>query len=266
MSRTKKNKNEVNDLITSAAASGVVTPDTSQLITGNLGGMIIAGAGGIDAEDIYASDVTLVTLLIDASSSIAYAKLEQAVRDGQNALVDALANSKEAGGILLAQWKFNSSQSVIHSYVGVSDATRLDHKSYRGAGSTVLYDAWFDACAANVAYAQQLRDGGTPCRSVVVVITDGDDTASQRTLRDCAKISRDLLASEQFVLAFVGVGDEVDFRAIAKGMGIPDDCVAVQKNATASTLRKVFNMVSQSAIRASQGLINPGSNAGFFQP
>ena len=49
-------------------------------------------------------------------------------------------------------------------------------------------------------------------------------------------------------------------------MGVPDGCVLVQKQATPSALRQVFRMVSQSAIRASQGLVQPGANAGFFVP
>src|SRR5262249_12323742 len=140
----------------------------------------------------------------------------------------------------------------------------LDKKNYQGCGSTRLYDTWCDALAANIAYAQQLRGSGTPCRSIVVVITDGEDCGSTRKVSDCARLSRDLLASEQVILAFVGVGNETDFRRVARQMGIPDGCVAVQKDATGSGLRKVFQMVSQSAIRASQGKVQPGVNAGFF--
>ena len=130
----------------------------------------------------------------------------------------------------------------------------------------MLYDAWCDALAANVAYAQQLRDGGTPCRSVVVVITDGEDVGSGRRPVECKQLSQDLLGSEQFILGFVGVGREADFCQVARNMGIPSGCIMVQKNSTPSALRQVFQMVSQSAIRASQGLVKPGVNAGFFQP
>lgn len=49
-------------------------------------------------------------------------------------------------------------------------------------------------------------------------------------------------------------------------MGVPDGCVLVQRDATASALRKAFQLVSQSAIRASQGMIRPGAAAGFFTP
>ena len=47
---------------------------------------------------------------------------------------------------------------------------------------------------------------------------------------------------------------------------VPDGCISVQAQATPGAIRKVFRMVSQSAIRASQGLVVPGQNAGFFAP
>lgn len=257
---------KLRNLFTGAVGAGVLSQKTSTMLSGHLGNVVVAGAAGTDMEDIEATDVTLVTLLIDASSSIAFANLEQAVRDGQAELLASFGGSKEKDNILIALWTFNSSVDVVHSYVPVDDATKLDQKSYRGTGYTRLYDGWCDALAANVAYAQQLRDSGTPVRSVVVVITDGEDTGSRRKARHCKSLSEDLLRSEQFVLAFVGVGEEARFRRIAKSMGVPDGCVEVQKQATPSGLRQVFQMVSRSAIRASQGQIKPGANAGFFKP
>jgi uncharacterized protein YegL len=257
---------DVAGLLAGAVANGTLSAQSSSLITGNLGKVVIAGAAGKALEDIVASDVTLITVLIDASSSIKDRRLEQAVRDGQNHLIDAFAGAKQKDAILMALWTFSSNLDVLHSYLPVTDAVRLDPNNYRGNGSTRLYDTWCDALAANVAYAQRLRDGGTPCRSVVVVITDGEDVGSKRTSGDCARLSSDLLASEQFVLAFVGVGKDVDFHGVAWSMGVPDGCVLVQRDATATTLRKAFQLVSQSAIRASQGKIQPGAAAGFFTP
>lgn len=266
MTKKTLTPDEATALIASATTKGVITPNTSTLITGNLGGLVLAGAAGKDLEDITASDVTLVTVLIDASSSIGDRGLEQAVRDGQNALIDAFSGAKERDSILLACWTFSSKMDVLHSYVPVDEATRLDAKNYRAAGATVLYDTWCDALAANVAYAQRLRDGGTPTRSVVVVVTDGEDVGSARNAGQCARLSKDLLASELFTLAFVGVGTDVDFHAVAKAMGVPDGCVLVQKDATPTGLRRTFQLVSRSAIRASQGKIQPGAAAGFFAP
>jgi len=226
MPHSTVSQSSLSNLFASATSAGVISAGTQSLLTGHLGQVVIAGAAGKALEEIVATDVTLITVIIDASSSIAYSRLEQAVRDGQQAMLDAFAGSKEADAILVACWTFNSDVKVLHSYVPVDEADRLTRKNYRGSGCTVLYDAWCDALAANVAYAQSLRDGGTPCRSVVVLITDGEDTGSKRRPKDCKQLSQDLLASEQFILGFVGVGKEVNFRQVARNMGIPPGCIA----------------------------------------
>ena len=172
------------------------------LITGNLGAVVIAGAAGKAAEDIVASDVLLVTLLVDASSSIHARGLEDAVREGANMLVDSLAATRERDSVLMALWTFNDDTRVVHSYVGLDDVTRLDKTNYSGVGCTRLFDTWCDALTANVVYAQRLRDSGTPCKSIVVVVTDGEDVGSKRRAADCNRLSAQLLASEQFTLAF----------------------------------------------------------------
>lgn len=266
MANNPMTPDEATSLFTSAATKGVISPQTSTLITGNLGNLVLAGAAGKALEDITASDVTLVTVLIDASSSIGDRGLAHAVREGQNALLDAFAGAKDRDAVLLACWTFCGSMDVIHSYVPVPDATRFDAKNYRPGGSTALYDTWCSALAANVAYAQRLRDGGTPARSVVVVVTDGEDVGSKQTAAHCARISRDLLASELFTLALVGVGSDVNFEHVARSMGIPAGCILWEKDATPSGLRRAFQLVSRSAVRASQGKIQPGAAAGFFVP
>ena len=60
-------------------------------ITGNLGSVVVAGAAGKALEDITASDVTLITLLVDRSSSIGDRRLTVAVREGQLVGADYLS-------------------------------------------------------------------------------------------------------------------------------------------------------------------------------
>jgi hypothetical protein len=259
-------EDDVVQLLNAARDAGVLKSATASAVTGNLGALVIAGAAGRALEDITSSEVTLFTVLIDASGSIAQRNLELAVREGQHALLDALGATRERDSILLALWTFNNDLRVLHGYLPVGDATRLDARSYRAVGGTRLYDGWCDALVANVAYAQRLRDGGTPCKSVVVVVTDGEDTSSSRLISECARLSKDVLASELFTLAFVGLGDESSFEKVADGMGVPAGNVLVQKQATPQGLRKAFALVSRSAVRASQGRVQPGATQGFFAP
>ena len=65
-------------------------------------------------------------------------------------------------------------------------------------------------------------------------MTDGEGCGSKRTPADCARISRDLLASELFTLALVGVGTDVNFEHLAKSMGIPPGCILWERDATPS--------------------------------
>lgn len=258
--------NQVADLMQRAALDGTLSAQSQSALSGSLGPLVIAGAAGMQVDDIVAQEVTLMTLLVDQSSSIAGAGLEDAVRRGHKAMLEAFSKAKERDAILCALWTFHHEAKVVHSYVPVQDATRLDKKNYRAGGTTHLYDTWCDALASNVAYAQQLRDNGTPCRSIVVVLTDGYDVGSAKSAATCRQLSEDLLRSEQFVLAFVGVGQDADFKRVAKAMGIPERSTLVERNATESGLRQAFDLVSRSAIRVSQGQISPGAQTGFFSP
>lgn len=257
-------KNDLAGLFTDAQDEGVISGASASIITGSMDDLVIAGADGTDSDELEADEIMLFTMLVDSSSSIAYRKLEGAVRSGYNTMLDALAGSREADSILTALWTFESSAKVVHSYVPVDDATRLDTGNYRGSGCTALYDTWVKALQANLAYAQSLRNVGNTVRSVVVVLTDGEDVGSRLRPTDCATLSRDLLGSEQFILAFVGVGNETDFCGVALSMGVPDGSILVQKDATPSGLRATFALVSRSAIRASQGQVNAGPQQGFF--
>jgi hypothetical protein len=166
-------------------------------------------------------------------------------------MVKSFVDSKQRDSILLGQWRLYDPKPY-HSYLPVSQATLLDASNYRAdAPSTPLYDRWIDAVTANVAYAQQLRAAGTPVRSICVVLTDGGDNSSTHRATDCLKLNTDLLKSEQFVLAFIGIGDAAEFKRIAKSMGIPAGSVLVA-GSSASEMRRVFRLLSQSVIRASQ--------------
>ncbi len=219
----------VEELIAAAIADGASWPPHA--ITGNLGSVVVAGAPPARrSEDITASDVTLlITLLVDASW------LDSRSPDSRPRCATArtcssiaFAGSKERDAVLMALWTFNAEAKVLHGYLPVDEAVRLDVKSYRGAGATCLYDTWCDGSARRErrVRAAAARPERIPCRSVVVVVTDGEDVGSRRTRPRTERASRATCwRLEQFTLAFVGVGQAVDFEAVAAAMGVPKGCV-----------------------------------------
>src|SRR5262249_26445540 len=84
-------KLDLQALFSRAQAGGTLSPATSTLLSGNLGALVIAGAAGMAADDIRASDVTLITLAIAVSSCSASRSLEQAVCGGQRLLLGSFA-------------------------------------------------------------------------------------------------------------------------------------------------------------------------------
>lgn len=261
---SKMTKATVKSVFADACAEGVLSTLSKDMLCVSLDDNVLAGCAGVDLDDIEATEVTLVSLLIDDSGSMG--GFEKAVADGHKELLDALRGSKQKDSFLVGMWALNRPDPY-HSYVKVDDAVKLDGRNYRPNGGTPLVDRWMEMLAANVAYAQQLRASGTAVRSIAVVITDSEDNMSRRfSVADAKRLAEDLLKSEQFILAMVGMGNEAEFRGMARQMGIPDGSVLVAGK-TASEIRKIFRLVSQSVIRASQAQVNPVSaqNA-FFTP
>lgn len=260
-SKSKIDIRTAKSIFAEAAEEGMISLPTKDLLCVNLDDAVLAGCAGVNPDDIEATEVTLVSLLIDDSGSMA--GLEDAVISGERTMLEAFGRSKQSDSFLVGMWALNRPVPY-HSYVRIADAVRLDRRNYQPEGMTPLCDRWGEVLSANVAYAQQLRANGTSVRSIAVVITDSYDNASHKfTTRDCARIAKDLLASEQFILAMVGVGSEADFRVMARTMGLPDGAVLLSA-ATASDMRRAFQLVSQSVIRASQAAISPSKAQSQF--
>ena len=75
----------------SAVEDAVITVESASIIDVN--DNVLAGMNGMDIDDIEVSEGTLVTVLVNDSSSIEYGGLTDAFIEGQNELIDALANS-----------------------------------------------------------------------------------------------------------------------------------------------------------------------------
>ncbi len=265
---SQKSITEVKSILGEAIQEGVISKKTLQII--DINDAIIAGIGGIDADEIMATDVTLFTIIIDNTGSIRFAGLTDTIREGQNLMLNAFINSKQKDNILIAQWKLGDESELIHSYVPVEQAERLTKSNYNPRSGTALYDVWVEVLTANIAYAQKLKSKGTPVKSIVVVLTDGQDTSSRKYgVNDCDRINKEVLKSEQFIIAFVGVGndakDAAAFMLIAQEMGFPDGSI-LTTDATESELRKAMGFVSRSALRASQKAVTPSGQNSFFNP
>ena len=228
----------------SAAGAGVA------LVIPDMGAQIAQGIG-ISVDDVQASEVTLVTVLIDDSGSIAGPNAD-AVRSGHNTMLEALGDSKQKDGVL-AHCRYLNGQ-ILYPYTQLANAIKMDKSNYNPNKGTPLYDATALILATVLAKSQEFTDAGVPCRTVTAIITDGADIHSRTHTRPeaIAPLVKDMLKTEMHIICAMGVDDgSTNFTDIFTRMGILPNWILTPKN-TPSEIRKAFAVVSQSAVRASQ--------------
>jgi len=265
----------LDDLFAAAIDDGL-TDDTLDLVVANLNGPTMATAVGVPLDQLATNEVTLAMNIIDMSGSMGphAADLIHAYNDSYLA---AMAHSAAADDILVSTILFNDSVRLLHGYVGLPDAQRLDGQLYNPYGSTALYDAVAGGLANMVLYAQQLRQSGIMVRCIVIVYSDGEDNSSRQRAQDVARTARELLKQEIYTLAYVGFVESsqqaMGFKTksgakgssaqqktqrLADEIGFTEALTAVLDQ---SELRRIFHMVSMSTVRVSQQRAVP---AGVF--
>ena len=260
--------NGASALFANATADGTLSDDALAAIQVHDLGADFQAALGVSVDDIVASEVTLVSLLIDDSSSIRSSGNEPVVRDGHNLVLEALRQSKQRDGILVMCRYLNG--TLLTPYTAADQAPLMDSTNYRAVGGTPLYDESVVTLAAVLAKHQELVDNGIACRSVTLIATDGADYGSVRSnAADVKKLVNDMQRSESHIIAFMGIDDgHTDFRQVAENMGIDADWILVPGN-TPSEIRKAFAMFSKSTQRASQSAATFSQTAmggGFAAP
>jgi hypothetical protein len=218
----------------------------------DVGAQIQAGLG-LSIDDVGSSEVVLLTMMPDDSTSIAISHNTDAVRDGHNFVLDALAASKQAGEVLAHTRYLNG--HVLFPYTQLAHALKLTAANYHPRLATPLYDQSVVLLGTVIAKAQELAQAGIAVRTVTLILTDGADSGSKRCkAADVAAIVRDMLAQERHVVAAMGIDDgTTDFRRVFRDMGIADRWILTPGN-SAGEVRRAFAVFSQSAVRAASGV------------
>ena len=241
----------VKELIKTAQQGGILSKASAQsLIVTDIGEQIQA-ALGMPADQMQASEVVLVTMMMDDSGSIRFASNSQAVRDGHNLVIEALLASKQNKNILAHTRYLNG--FVLYPYSLLSQTVQMDARNYDPDKGTPLYDQTMVVLGTVLAKQQEFVENGVPVRAVTLLVTDGHDECSVRNnAKDCANLIKDMLMQETHIIAAMGIDDgATDFHEVFKDMGIRDEWI-LTPDKTQSEIRRAFRVFSQSAVRASQ--------------
>lgn len=265
------NSQQVVNSINSAVSQGQISAQTGKLMLESLDDLVQQGCQGVDLDAIDSEDVTLVSVIIDASSSMS--GFSQEVINAYNDMfLKPIKGAKNAQSILITTWVFSSGDPagdcrLLHGYTPAPDCKPLSRTTYNPSGGTPLNDAVYNGETGIVAYGQTLRDSGTRTKCIVIVLSDGEENASRNTAVKVRKMSEDLLKQEIYVLSYIFFGDQAQGDKYAAAIGFPTQH-RLTAGLTDSEIRRVFGTASASVISTSQAKVSANSlsaNA-FFTP
>ena len=239
---------QVGALFGAAKDDGVLSPGTLQLLnTEDLGVQIQQGLGVVP-DDIEATELIIVKIIMDDSGSMA--PNTQIACDGHNLVLDAMLETKQKNGIIMSCDYFNA--GLLYPFVQVEQATRMSAANYRAYGGTPLYERSIVGYGGIIAKTQEFGNAGVPARSVSLVVSDGGDTGRPGRVKDVRAIVEDMLRAENHIVAAMGIDDGMtDFRQVFKDMGIRDQWILTPKDSK-HDIRQAFVTFSQSAVTASK--------------
>lgn len=139
------------------------------------------GFSGVRAEDLEASEYTLVTVVVDCSYSI---------DDFVNELVECLKTifntcndekNPRRENLLLRLVSFSDSVQEEHGFKLLGQISESDYdNAVQPRGATALYDGAHTAVEASLAYARDLSENqGITVNAINFILTDGADNRSR---------------------------------------------------------------------------------------
>ena len=208
-------------------------------------------APNIPVSDIENDHMYLMSVALDGSGSMRpyCSEMKTALAN----YVKSIKESKSDDEMLISRTDFSS--SVQSSGFQTVDNFNTD---YGANGATVLYDAIIAAAYQLSDYMSQLNSSGVRTRGGLVIFSDGEDTASKSTASEAAA-AIEMLKKKEILVAFVAFGSGAN--GIAASLGIDE---VLPTDATPSELRKIFNILSKSAISASKSAAAGASQNSFF--
>jgi len=212
----------------------------------------------VKLEDLGASEYTLVSIILDISSSVAAYKT-----DLEKSLITVLESCKKsprAENLMLRLTAFNHNLSELHGFRLLSDIKDDDyHGIVQVGGNTALYDAAYEGVEVTKQYGKQLFDQDYTANAIVFIITDGEDNASAYAPIQVQVLVRDTMreeALESVTTILVGVDND---PCVKKALEYFKDNAELTQyvslgEATPQKLAKLADFVSRSISSTSQAL------------
>jgi uncharacterized protein YegL len=155
--------------------------------------------------------------------------------------------------------EFASTVNTRTGFQPIANIPKIDFRQNIG-GTTALFDGANQALDSAINYRNSLEANGVNVKTLLFIITDGDDNESTTDASDVKAKIQDLLREEKNYFSFTsilfGVGEVALFEKAQKDMGIQH---LAKIGNTGDDIRKMINFISASisSVSAGQGVPTP---------
>ena len=194
-------------------------------------------------NDIQVEETINAVFVVDISPSITtYAKdLNFAFND----FTQTMQKSHVAEQLMVSLVTFNENVEVVSGFQPINQVPTANFVP-KGSG-TALYQAVAQGAKMAVDYRQNLEASGVTTKTLLFVITDGDDNSSTVNAKQVKTILEGIAEQEKNAFSFTtilfGVGNATSFEQAQKAMGIQH---LAKVGTSGAEIRKMITFISQS--------------------
>lgn len=214
--------------------------------------------GNFNPDEIDTDETINAVFVIDTSYSINSYVHE--LNSAFNEFVETMQKSHVADRLFVSIVEFNEKVTVKNGFQPITTIAPMDFSKSIG-GVTSLYDATFVGVKNAMDYRENLENSGVETKTLVFVITDGDDNNSNKSPQAVKKLLGTINSDEHNAFSFssvlFGVGRSANFKLARKEMGIEH---LAEVGTTGAEIKKMIGFISQSISSVSNGQAAPSPN------
>lgn len=194
-------------------------------------------------DEVQVDETINAVFVVDVSPSIT--SYVNDLNHAFNDFTETMQKSHVADQLMVSLVEFNEKIEVRSGFQPIKQIPRIDFKpSGRG---TALYQAFGQGLSMALDYRENLEASGVMAKTLIFIITDGIDNASQVSAKQVKDKLAQVLGQEQNAFSFTtilfGVGDAAYFEQAQKDLGIQH---LAKVGTSGAEIRKMINFISQS--------------------
>ena len=205
-----------------------------------------------DPDKVQTEETINCVFVVDVSPSVR--DYEDELNNGFNEFVQRMQKSHVADRLFVSTIEFNEK---CKNKTGFQPIVNVPHTTFKSCGmGTALYDATKEGLKNALDWRKSLEDSGISTKTLLFIITDGEDNSSRTAPSEVKNLIEDFLKNEKNAFSFqsilfgVNLSLKSSFEQAQKDMGIQNLAITGQ---SADEIRKMINIISSSISTTSNG-------------